>query len=326
MNLTPILAPQLRPNLLPAFCDFDTTDIWNKTVGGSQVSVVSSNVNPYEGIKNARITFNYIGASLICEFTSSGSQMQYTVQKDGDYAISFMLSEISIGKNTLGVILKVFKNGNALEFGSLFGLDNELKSGYNKLSQTLSLVQGDVINFSFTLTSDVQRTVDIDALKLELINDSIYLPSAYSKTPYDKMAWHRKEDFVSSQVIPANTSTKLNFTGNQRKSNDVELIDSTLKIVPKRLLSNIGINALFSTPTPSGTNQNVSIELKCNGISYRTTIHHFSKATSVIDYIDFSFLLPVEEDFLQYGGEIFITSTSEITISNRYLYVNQISN
>ena len=335
MNLatTKILAPQLRPNLLPSFCDFDTPHTWNKISGDSDVSVVSSALNPYGGTGHARVNFNITTTAKRIVFSSGGDEMKYTATKTGVHAISFMLWVGST--DTLIVALNVFKNGIATKYETNLTGDLALKVGYNKIYQTFEAELNDEIDFTFELTSDTTRYADIDAMKLEFINDGVYLPSAYSKTPYDKMAWHRTENFVSSQVIPANTPTKLLFIGNERKSGAVSLIanndgatvpNSDLRITPSRLLSSLGVNGSFTTPTPSGTNQTVVVQLRCNGITYRTKTHHFSKATSIIDTIDYPFLLPVEEDFMQYDGEIFITSTSEIIISNNYLYVNQIAN
>jgi len=327
------IAPKIRPNLLTRFCDFDTPHTWNvideKLVG----TVETSNTQVYEGKNSVEIDFANVGSIA---FNSGGSQMNFTATKDGDYCLQGQVYTST--NDNLTVTFEVFVNGISTNttFQSVLTTENGLKVGFNTLCQTFPLTAGDVVSFNFRFGNlVVPRKVYLDALKLELINDGVYAPSAYSVTPYDKNNWHRTQDFVSSQVIPANTRTKLLFVGSERKNNDVSLIANNdgalvpspdLRITPTELLASLGTNGLFTTPTPSGTNQTVIVELESNSVVYRTKTHHFSKATGVVDTIDYVFLTPVEEDFLQYGGYIYITSTSAITISNRYLFVNQTRN
>ena len=323
MNLatTKILAPQLRPNLLPSFCDFDTPHTWNKISGDSDVSVVSSALNPYGGTGHARVNFNITTTAKRIVFSSGGDEMKYTATKTGVHAVSFMLWVGST--DTLIVALNVFKNGIATKYETNFMGDLAFKVGYNKVYQTFEAELGDEIDFTFELTSDTKRYADVDAMKLELIDDNIYLPSAYSRTEYLNLIWQSRVDTTNTQNIIANTNTNFGFVGTSESNDTATLLTTTGLITPSKEKAVVTVDYAFNFDAPSGADRFVDVFLNVNGITYRAETYTMTKDAGDTEYISGSFTLPVGADFKQYGAQIVINSSVAITIKNRYISVIQ---
>jgi len=130
MNKTEYFAPRIRPNILPEFCDFETTHTWDVVSGTGGVTAVTSNLMPYDGLNSIKINVVSDGvATKSAVISASSTQMQKTVTKTGSYALSLMLGLDSIQTFVFG--LEVWINGIKTEFKSTFTSDMGLRLGQN---------------------------------------------------------------------------------------------------------------------------------------------------------------------------------------------------
>jgi hypothetical protein len=313
-------APNTRPNLLPKFCDFETIHTWNVASSTGGVTATTSDLNPFNGTKSIKV--NVVSDGTVTKsatITSSSNQMETTITKDGVYAISLMLGLDSLQTFLFGIELWV--NGIKTDLETNFTSDYEMGLNYNALFQTIQLEAGDVVNYKFKVESKYTRTFYIDGFKLELVNDNVYIPSAYSKTPYLLQEWQSRVDTTNTQSIVADTDVNFGFVGISESNNNPSLLSTSGLITPINEKDVVTVDYSFQLTTPSGSDKFVQIFFKVNGIIYRAETHLLIKPTAETDYISGSFTLPVGADFKLYGGQIVINSSVAITIENRYISV-----
>lgn len=159
-------------NLLPSFCAFNSAFTWNTVTGGANAIAENAPDNPMLGTDSCRITFIGTGAY---EFNSGGTEMDYTVERDGDYILQYWLNKNDPDAN-IDFTVKVFVNGINIAdttFEQTLNADNDFREGnwncyYN--GTILSLLENDVVTYSFVAQSDIFGSgvkLYFDGLKLE---------------------------------------------------------------------------------------------------------------------------------------------------------------
>jgi|JI10StandDraft_1071094.scaffolds.fasta_scaffold84000_4 hypothetical protein len=325
MNKTQYFAPRIRPNLLNEFSEFETPHTWNVVSSTGGITATTSNLMPYDGTNSIKINVVSDGvATKEAVISASSTQMQTTVTKTGDYAISLMLGLDSTQTFVFG--LEVWINGIKTEFKSTFTSDMSLRLGQNPLSQTLSLELGDIVDFKFAIESKYSRNLYIDGFKLELIDDNIYLPSAYSVTPYNKNNWHKREDLSNTQNLVATFGNVFGFAGTESKSDvNVSLVSSAGLIVPTKVGSFLRVYYSFDVLVLSGANQYVEIEVNVGGnlVPNGCTLVPIVKADTEMQTVSGSFGIDSYTYLLEQGLQISLRPTNAYTISKRMLIVEE---
>lgn len=320
MNKTDFFASRIRPNLLPEYCNFNTPNTWNVIGGGLIGTVTSSTEQVYDGTYAVKVDFSSGG---VIAFNSGNSYMNFTAPKDGAYCISGMVKNLI--DHNLTVTFELFVNGIGINtyFESVLNKDKGLVIGWNSLYQTLELNQNDVVSFNFRFGSTIARTVYLDSLKMEFIDDGIYAPSPYSVTPYLPMLWQSRVDTTNTQNILATTNTNFGFTGTSESNDTTSLLSTTGLITPTKEKAVVTVDFAFGFDAPSGADRFIDMFLVVNGVTYRADTHTMTKDAGDPEFVSGSFTLPVGADFKQYGAQIVINSSVAITIENRYISVIQ---
>jgi len=179
-QLIPInrFTPSLRENLLPTFCDFETNDTWSVTTAGG-VSATTSTDFPFESTKSLKINVVADGSTVkIGTIASSATQMQSTVTKAGYYIFTVRMASLTVIP-TYDFSTQIFINGLPTSYDFTDVDVKELKYKTYFFQQYLNV--NDVVNFNFIISCKYSNSFYVDAMKLEYINDGLYIPSGYSK-------------------------------------------------------------------------------------------------------------------------------------------------
>jgi len=323
MNKTQYFAPRIRPNLLTEYCDLNTPNTWNVIGGGLIGTVTSSTEQVYDGTHAVKVDFASGG---VIAFNSGNSYMNFTAPKDGAYCISGMVRN-AIDHN-LTVTFELFVNGISTNtyFESVLKKENGLVIGWNSVNQTLELNQNDVVSFNFRFGSTVARTVYLDSLKMELIDDGVYTPSPYSPTPYNTNNWHKREDLSNTQNLTATVGNAFGFAGIESKSDvNVSLVSSAGLIVPTKVGSFLRVYYSFDVLVLSGANQYVEIEVNVGGnlVPNGCTLVPIVKADTEMQTVSGSFGIDSYTYLLEQGLQISLRPTNAYTISKRMLIVEE---
>lgn len=286
------------------------------TTGTGTYDYVENNIF---GSKSLRVnSTSYKTMDLSFNF---GTDLQTPIILEGLYFFSFHVQ--TDNDISLQVTLTGSRSGS-----ETFDIDILADTKYfQRFTQSKILENGENFNVSFKLISDAGFPTNninflIDGLKLEL-NNGLGLPNIFSK-PENSFGWERMLDVVNSQTITANTDTKVTFNNNLLASGGLSFIDITnSKINAIKLFDIIKIDITFTFLSPSGTNDFLKIFIKVGGIIYRGSEFNILEPTGEINYVSVNFSLPVENDFLINGAELFIKSSVGITISNKYLFVQR---
>jgi hypothetical protein len=133
--------------------------------------------------------------------------------------------------------------------------------------------------------------------------------------------WERRLDTINTQVLSANTVNNILLTGVTASNGGMSMISNNAYVQPLNLGDYIQLDFTFNMITPNVNNQYFELDFIVNGAKYRSQTFLILKNNGVEEYFSCSWGLPVEQDFLDYGGNITIKPTHQITIKDRYLSV-----
>jgi hypothetical protein len=129
---------------------------------------------------------------------------------------------------------------------------------------------------------------------------------------------------TDSEVISANTLTPLNFEGTRIIQNELSLFDDDGNVTPINEGDVIVVGITFSFVIPSGNNNYFSVYFIVDEQIFRGQTYPIVKAQGETEYITFECILPVGETFKDLGGNLFIETSAEIEIENRYKFAQRI--
>ncbi len=306
---------------------------YNTVSGGYTLSEKDS----FTGVSKAMkaYVFQDVISGISVDFDLADA-LKYTADKDGNYIFqySFMFTEINANPDTLvDFNVKMFKKSILVEtFTNTINLHEFEINKYYNFAQSFDLDEGDLVDFSFSLERpsigppNFNFEVCFDGFKLEKNSynfSNIGIPSFYSLPVTKITGWQSKVDTINSQNLTENTDNLIAFTGVDAYNEINNLMDSVGKITPKNVNDAICVDFVFSFPSPSGTNDFLSVKLKVNGIVYRAQSFNILEPIGETNYVSVSFSLSVMEDFKEFGGLIYVNPSTNITISNRYLQVTR---
>lgn len=165
-------------NLANSFSQFNSDHTWNY-VSGSGTAKNLLNQQQFEGIGCLRIVPN--GA---CVVNTGGSQMQMTIQEDGNYIVSFKFKYSNNVYNSQTFFLKVYKNATLVD-DYFYEYGGQNQTDYITLFLNLNeLLDGDVLDFAFefgALAYGGAFKTYFDGFKLEKDNFGFGIPSIFSE-------------------------------------------------------------------------------------------------------------------------------------------------
>jgi len=258
--------------------------------------------------------------------------LKHTAEIDGNYIFqtNFKITTENSSPSTLvDINVKMYVNTILTEtFTKTIDLNSLELEKYYTLSQSFNLIEGDLVDFSFELIRpsigipNPNFTICFDGFKLENNTyniGAVGIPSFYSLPKSNNTGYQSKVDVVNTQNLTALTDNLISFTGVDSENGGLVLMDSLGKITPLRLGDTLSLDFVFSFTTPVGSDDFLSVKFKVNSVIYRAQSFSILEPTGETNYASVSFNLPVEADFLTYGGEFYVNPNVDITISNRYL-------
>lgn len=316
-------ATAFSPNILPFSATFDNGIAINKSSGDAEANATYQGQYFYDG-KKSILSFNQ-NLSTPLSF-NLGSATQFTCNNTGVHVFSLRLMHLNNEPSLDQIKIKISVNG----VGSFYTMEcnlttQTLKSVWHTYAQSFSFSAGDVVNFSFehTCAGKSSLGVYIDGLKLEIVDRGNGIPTNYTRPFDDLTGWNSRVDTTNTQALTANTANLISFTGTLESNGVLTLLDTNSKITPLKLGDFIIVDFAFTTVTPSGTGNYLTILFEVNGVSYRSIVHTFLKGSGNDDNISVSYGFPVNEDFLTYGGVFKINPNVAVSIKNRYISVSR---
>lgn len=309
------------PNILPYSATFENGSPITKVSGVSTANASYTNKFFFDGLKSI-LAFNQ-STSTALNFNLS-TALEKTLNNTGNYIVSLRLLHENNVVYTDKVVLKITVNSVA----SLYTMDCQfteqmIKNKWYTFSQSFNFNNGDVVNFSFEqVCANVASTgTFIDGFKMELSDRDNGLPTIYTKPDDEATGWQSRVDTTNTQALTANTNNLISFSGTLEQNGSLVLLDTNSKVKALKVGDFIIVDFAFTSVTPSGSGNYLTIIFEVNGVAYRSEIHTFLKGSGVDDNISVSYGFPVNADFLANGGVFKINPNTAITIKNRYISV-----
>lgn len=307
-------------NLLSRYGDFEGALFFGLSSGTGSVDVDTS--FSFSGSQSLKLANNDYNANNVV-FAPRDNRLLFYAQVTGTYyfAVRLLKNSNVIVNSDVVVRFTLFINGVPSFFDATIPNDEPFDTWFT-FGQLISLNANDEVDFTISIMSDI-GSLDTDCV---ILVDALQIAKSEVPVPYSSglgvIAWERLIDLVNVQTIPATTNTIIDFSGGDRRSfGGLNLIDSSGFITPFALNDVISVDFSFEVETPSGSNHYFDVWLEVNGVKYREVTVPFLKGEKINDQHSFSWTLPIEEDFLTFGGTLFIRGSVGFDITNKYINV-----
>ena len=307
---------------------FNNDITYSFTSGAGNASVTNSDEKTLVGSKAMKIRSLTTSG---CNFNANDS-FDFTIKSDGIHNIQFRAWK-SIPKSVVNMVINVFINGSLSAdrtINVLMDEDNGFQdNSWNLFYQSFSALSGDDVSISFYFQSDkIDNTVYLDAFKVEANNQNQLAPSLYTDPPFLITKWSRIYDFDNTQVLFEDTAINFSlFEGTFESNCGSEILVEGVGFKPTRLNSFFTVNANFLAKVPTGTTPHIEAELNINGTTYYGDCKFLQKAVDGLEYVNFSFQIPCNAEFLQFDGALeLIAKGNDIEISRRVLTISETVN
>lgn len=315
-------------NIVNPYMTFNNDITYSFTSGAGNASVTNSDEKTLVGSKAMKIRSLTTSG---CNFNANDS-FDFTIKSDGIHNLQFRAWK-SDPNAIVSLVVNVFIDG-ALSadriFEALMDSDNGFQDdSWNLFYQSFTALSGDNASISFYFQSDtVDTIVYLDAFKVEANNQNQLAPSLYTDPPFLITKWSRVYDFDNTQVLFEDTAINFSlFEGTFESNCGSEILVEGVGFKPTRLNSFFTVNANFLAKVPTGTTPHIEAELNINGTTYYGDCKFLQKAVDGLEYVNFSFQIPCNAEFLEFDGAIeLIAKGNDIEISRRVLTISETVN
>lgn len=172
-------------NVLNEFCNFNSVYVWNKTDGGSNATILNNvgGRRSYFGLGS--VSINFTGTNEVS--FNAFSNMQRTIQRTGNYLLSYAFDKTDISSNidfTIELYVNEVLQPNNTITQNLYSSNGFVDNQWNSYFQNVYLEYGDVIDFAFKAQSDTTScSLYFDRLKLEIDDKGNGIPTIYTEAP-----------------------------------------------------------------------------------------------------------------------------------------------
>ena len=272
-------------------------------------------------IADSNITFNAGANKTDSVIKSTGLHfIQYAVYKNNPSA------DVNL---TVNVYINEVLTANRQIAQNVFNASGFIDENWNIYYQSFNANEGDIISLEWSADSnDDTAIVYMDNFKLERANQNLLAPTIYSNPEFLINKWSRLYNFTDTQVLTEDTAYNFSlFEGTFESNCGSEILVEGVGFKPTRLNSFFTVNANFLALVPSGTTPHIDAELNINGTTYYGDSKLLFKLVDELQYINISFQIPCNAEFLEFEGALEITPRgNNITISRRSLTISETVN
>ena len=315
-------------NIVNPYMTFNNDITYSFTSGAGNASVTNSDEKTLVGSKAMKIRSLTTSG---CNFNANDS-FDFTIKSDGVHNIQFRAWK-SDPNAIVSLVVNVFIDG-ALSadriFNAIMDSDNGFQdNSWNLFCQSFTALSGDNASISFYFQSDtVDTIVYLDAFKVEANNQNQLAPSLYTDPPFLINKWSRVYNFDDEQELAEDTDYSFSYFEGVFESNcGSEILVEGLGFRPTRLNSFFTVNCNFLAKVPTGTTPHIEAKLFIDGTVYYGDCKFLLKPVDALEYINFSFQIPCNQEFLDNEGAVMITPKgNDIVISRRSLTISETVN
>jgi hypothetical protein len=315
-------------NIVNPYMTFNNAITYDFTSGVGNATVTNSDEKTLVGSKAMKIRALTTSA---CNFNANDS-FDFTVKTDGIHNIQFRAFK-SDPTAVVNMVVNVFIDGALTAdrtINVLMDSDNGfVDDSWNLFYQSFSALSGDAGSISFSFESDtVDCIVYLDAFKIECNDQNQLAPSLYTDPQFLINKWSRVYNFDDEQELAEDTDYNFSYFEGVFESNcGSEILVEGLGFRPTRLNSFFTVNCNFLAKVPTGTTPHIEAELNINGTTYYGDCKFLLKPVDALEYINFSFQIPCNQEFLDNEGVVMITPKgNDIVISRRSLTISETVN
>jgi hypothetical protein len=315
-------------NIVNPYMTFNNDIAYSFTSGSGNATVTNSDEKTLVGNKSMKIRALTTSG---CNFNANDS-FDFTIKSDGIHNIQFRAWK-SDPDAIVSLVVNVFIDGVLSAdriFNALMDSDNGFQDdSWNLFYQSFSALSGDNASISFYFQSDtVDTIVYLDAFKIEANNQNQLAPSLYTDPPFLINKWSRVYNFVDEQELAEDSEYNFSlFEGVFESNCGSEILVEGLGFQPTRLNSFFTVNANFLAKVPTGTTPHLEAELFINGTIYYGDCKFLNKPVDGLEYVNFSFQIPCNQEFLDNNGTlVIIPRGNDIVISRRVFTISETVN
>jgi len=318
--ITNIREPKSCNNLVSEFMTFNEDITWSITSGSGNALITNSDEYPIYGERSMKV--RYLSGASPITFTSDGDLTTYVVPRTGQY---YLVWEVYKNEEDADVSFTVeMYVGGILTSANTFVSDVYLSGGFvdgqvNTFYSVFNLNADDEVSFAFTTQCDtVDTVIYIDGFGLFYNDKALQAPPFYVPPTNLSQKWQQRYDSSGTNTLTEDTENGNEFIGVSTTNCVSSLINVTGQFQPTRVNALFHVVTAFDAEVPAGVDNHIDIIFKVNDVLIQSRSHLLHKGVGEIQTIYNIFEIPVDANFLQYGGEIYlIPKGADVDISNR---------
>lgn len=318
-TITNIREPKSCNNLVSEFMTFNEDITYNITAGVGNLLVTNSDEYPIYGERSQKVRFL---SNLPATFTSSGTLTQSIVPKTGEYCLVWELQKNDVSADVTYTV-ECFVNGTLTSartvVGNAYSSSGFVDGQVNTFWTFIDLTAGDEVSFSITAQCDtVDTVIYVDGFGLFYNDKALQAPPFYIPPTNLAQKWQQRYDSSGTNTLTEDAENGNEFIGVSTTNCVSSLIYVTGNFQPTRLNAMFHAVTAFDAKVPAGTDNHIDIIFKVNDVLIQSHSHLLHKPVDEFQEIYNIFEIPVDANFLQYGGEVYlIPRGADVEISNR---------
>ena len=309
INLTNLLTPIYNDNLISQKLDYTVF-----SGGANFVNSLNKNTEYQKGVRSIALLSNNSSPIIL--------DLNYAVDSKVISLKGFTFNVFKSDNVAFNINVKVFFNTSLL-----YETDMEVSdigSNWQTFGQTF---QGNNGKYRFRLEIDSESAgsqMFISGFKFEDLNKGFTMPSVFTMPTIDATGWNSRVD-LDTVSLGGGIENLVEITTGFEFNGNLSLMDLNSKITPITLGDEVKVDFACTFLTPSGSNNSVDILFKVGADVYRGLAFTYllSKGEGIEDMFSISWSMPVDNDFLSNGGEIYLKPNTNMNVTNRYIKVSR---
>lgn len=318
-SITNIREPKSCNNLVSEAMTFNEDIDYDITDGVGNLLVTNSDEYPIYGERSQKIRFLN---NLPATFTIPNGLTNYTAPKTGRYCLVW---ELQKSDETADVTYTVecFVGGvitsSRTVVGKAYNTSGFVDGQVNTFYTFFDLNAGDVTSYFITAQCNtVDTVIHVDGFGLFYNDKALQSPPFYTPPTNLSQKWQQRYDSIGTNTLTEDAENGNEFIGVSTTNCVSSLINVAGQFQPTRVNALFHVITAFDAEVPAGVDNHIDIIFKVNDVLIQSRSHLLHKGVGETQQIYNIFEIPVDANFLQYGGEVYlIPKGSDVDISNR---------
>jgi len=318
-NITNIREPKSCNNLVAEAMTFNEDIDYDITDGVGNLLVTNSDEYPIYGERSQKVRFL---TNLPATYTIPNGLTAFTAPKTGVYCLAWEMQKSNVDA-TVVFTVECFVGG-AITDERTFVSTSSIASGVvngqvNTFWGFLNLNAGDETSYFITAQCDtVDTVIYVDGFGLFYNDKALQAPPFYVPPTNLSQKWQQRYDSSGTNTLTEDAENGNEFIGVSTTNCVSSLINVTGQFQPTRVNALFHVVTAFDAEVPAGVDNHIDIIFKVNDVLIQSRSHLLHKGVGELQQIYNIFEIPVDANFLQYGGEIYlIPKGADVDISNR---------